>query len=199
MVTLFVAALSVVAIVAFASGWLWTGLAVALISGPLDGVDGKLARSRVEFSKWGDLEHAIDKLAEYAWYAALAAHFSVTRGEGPWAVAALIVLFALAESLSGEFFRRFTGAQLDDAGTFERRFRLVSGRRNTFFWTLVPFAIFDAWYAGFVAIAVYAVVTYFVMQYSLFRRLASYGRDHSAAVATNLSATAYDFLPSRGA
>ena len=32
-------------IVAFAMGWLWTGLILALITGPLDGVDGKLART----------------------------------------------------------------------------------------------------------------------------------------------------------
>ena len=195
MVTIFVAVLSLVAGVAFAYGWLWTGLVLALISGPLDGVDGKLARARIEFSKWGDLEHVLDKIAEYGWYLALAGHFAVTQGHAPWLVAALIILFALAEALGGEFFRRFSGAQLDDAGSFERRFRLVSGRRNTFFWTLVPFAAFGAWYAGFVMIAVYAVATFFVMQWRLFVRLAQYGRSNSVAVAVNLDATAYDFLP----
>lgn len=195
MVTLLVAAISLGAGVAFAYGWLWTGLVLALVSGPLDGVDGKLARARVEFSKWGDLEHVLDKIAEYGWYLALAGHFAVTRGHAPWLVAALIILFALAEALAGEFFRRFTGAQIDDAGDFERRFRLISGRRNTFFWTLIPFAALGAWYAGFVAIAVYAVATFFVMQYSLFRRLAEYGRANSAAVAANFAASTYDFLP----
>lgn len=195
MVTLFVAAISLAAGVAFAYGWLWTGLILALVSGPLDGVDGKLARARVEFSKWGDLEHVLDKIAEYGWYLALAGHFAVTMGHAPWLVAALIILFALAEALGGEFFRRFTGTQIDDAGDFERRFRLISGRRNTFFWTLLPFAAFGAWYAGFVVIAVYAVATFFIMQYSLFRRLAEYGRAHSGTVAANFAASAYDFLP----
>ncbi len=194
-VTLFIAALSLGAGVAFACGWLWTGLIVALVCGPLDGVDGKLARARLDFSRWGDLEHVLDKVAEYGWYLALAGHFAAVGYSGAWAVAALIVLFALAEALAGEFFRRFTGAQLDDAGDFERRFRLVSGRRNTFFWTLLPFAAFGAWYAGFVAIAIYAVVTFFVMQASLYRRLAQFGRRHSAIVAANLDRTAYGFLP----
>ncbi len=194
-VTLFIAALSVVAGVAFACGWLWTGLVIALVCGPLDGVDGKLARTRLEYSRYGDLEHVLDKLAEYGWYLALAGHFSAIGATGAWAVAALIVLFALAEALAGEFFRRFTGKQLDDAGPFERRFRLVSGRRNTFFWTLVPFALAGAWYSGFVAIAVYAVATFFVMQYSLYRRLADYGSQHSATIAGNFARTAYGFLP----
>ena len=195
LVTLFIAALSLIAGVAFACGWLWTGLIIALVCGPLDGVDGKLARTRLEYSRYGDLEHVLDKIAEYGWYLALAGHFAARGNTGAWAVAALIVLFALAEALAGEFFRRFTGAQLDDAGPFERRFRLVSGRRNTFFWTLVPFAIADAWYAGFVAVAAYAVVTFAVMQYSLYRRLAEYGSRHSVVVAANFQRTAYGFLP----
>ena len=199
MVTLFVAAISLAAGIAFALGWLWTGLILALVSGPLDGVDGKLARSRLEFSRWGDLEHVLDKIAEYGWYLALAGHFAVTRGEAPWLIAALIIVVALAEALSGEFYRRFTGTQLDDAGDFERRFRLISGRRNTYFWTLIPFAAAGLWYAGFAMIAVYAVATFFVMQLRLFRRLGEYGRRHSATVAANYAATSYDFLPAKQA
>jgi len=197
MVTVFVALISLAAGIAFATGWLWTGLVLALVSGPLDGVDGKLARSRLEFSRWGDLEHVLDKIAEYGWYLALAAHFAVTLGHGPWVVAALIIVVALAEALGGEFYRRFTGGQLDDAGDFERRFRLISGRRNTYFWTLIPFAAFGAWYAGFVMVAVYATATFAVMQWRLFARLGEFGRRHSAAVAANYAATSYDFLPAR--
>ena len=195
MVTLLVAAVSLAAGIAFACGWLWTGLALALLSGPLDGVDGKLARTRLEFSRFGDLEHVADKIAEYGWYLALAGHFAAAGSAGAWAVAALIVLFALAEALQGEFYRRFTGAQLDDAGRWERNFRVISGRRNTFFWTLVPFAAFDLWYPGFVMIAVYAVATFFVMQYRFARRLADYGSAQSPAIAANFAATAYAFLP----
>src|SRR5690606_1225293 len=36
---------------AFAGGWLWAGLVLMLLNGPLDGVDGKLARTRLEFSR----------------------------------------------------------------------------------------------------------------------------------------------------
>lgn len=198
MVTLLVAAIGLVAGFAFATGWLWTGLVLALLSGPLDGVDGKLARARLEFSRFGDLEHVLDKLCEYGWFLALAWHFSGVLGHGgPWAIAALIILAALAEAGLGEFYRRFTGAQLDDAGPFERRFRLVGGRRNTFFWTFVPFAALSAWYAGFVTIAIYAVVTFIVMQLRFFVRLQDYARTHSATIAANFESTAYGFLPAR--
>jgi len=172
----------------FATGALWTGLLIALAVGPIDGIDGKLARSRMEFSRWGDLEHVGDKIVEYAWFAGLAAALGTGMA---WALAALIVCTALAEALLGEFYRRVTGAQLDDAGPFERAYRLVSGRRNTFFWSLLPFAWFDAWNAGLVAIAVYAAVNFFIMLWRFFVRLAEYGRAHSAAIARNLDATAY--------
>jgi 1L-myo-inositol 1-phosphate cytidylyltransferase / CDP-L-myo-inositol myo-inositolphosphotransferase len=175
----------------FATGSMWTGLLLALAIGPIDGIDGKLARTRVEFSPWGDLEHVGDKIVEYSWFAALAAAI----GTGwAWALAALIVVTALAEALQGEFYRRLTGAQLDDAGAFERAYRLVSGRRNTFFWCLLPFAWFEAWGAGLVMIAVYAAANFFVMQGRFFIRLAEYGRAHSAAIAANLDATAYGML-----
>lgn len=173
----------------FATGALWVGLLIALAVGPIDGIDGKLARSRMEFSPWGDLEHVGDKIVEYAWFAGLAAALGTGTA---WALAALIVCTALAEALLGEFYRRVTGAQMDDAGPFERAYRLVSGRRNTFFWSLLPFAWFDAWNAGLVAIAVYAAVNFFIMLWRFFVRLAEYGRAHSAAIARNLDATAYE-------
>ena len=196
MVTLFVAAVSLAAGVAFAYGWMWTGLVLALISGPLDGVDGKLARVRIEFSRWGDLEHVLDKIAEYGWYLCIAGHLAARSGSGlPWAVAALIILFALAEALLGEFFRRFTGKQLDDAGPFERRFRLIGGRRNTFFWSLIPFGVFGAWYVGFVALAVYSVLTFFVTLWRFFAQIERFGRGISPAIEANFSGTGYAFLP----
>lgn len=177
----------------FATGALWTGLLIALAVGPIDGIDGKLARTRVEFSRWGDLEHAGDKVVEYAWFGSLAYAIGTPTS---WALAALIVATALSEALLGEFYRRMTGAQLDDAGRFERAYRLVSGRRNTFFWCLLPFAWFDAWSAGLVMIAVYSTVNFAVMLQRFFVRLAEYGRANSAAIAANLDATAYGMLAS---
>lgn len=195
-VSLLVFLLGLGAVAAFAAGWLWVGLALVLLVGPLDGVDGKLARTRMQFSKWGDLEHVGDKVTEYLLYVALAWHFGAAWA---WCLAAMIIAFALAEAVQGEFFRRFTGRQLDDWGPVERRFRLVSGRRNTFFWSLVPFALFGAWEAGFVMIAAYAVLTFFFMQWRFFAAMAEYGKQQSAAVAANFAATAYAFLPSPGA
>lgn len=197
MVSIAVFVLGVLGIACFAKGFLWAGLVIALVVGPLDGVDGKLARARVEFSKWGDLEHVADKIVEYGWFAALAYHFATAGHGGAWPLAAVIIAFALAEAAQGEFYRRFTGRQLDDAGDFERRFRLVGGRRNTFFWALLPFAAFGAWYTGYAAIASYSVVTFFVMQLRLFKRLQQFGSEMSPQIAANFAVTGYRFLPER--
>ena len=199
MVTLATGVLGVVAGAAFATGWLWTGLILALITGPLDGVDGKLARTRCEYSRWGDLEHLLDKVLEYCWYLCFAWYFSGVQGSAlPFAIAALIILPAIAEAVQGEFFRRMTGAQLDDAGDVERRIRLVAGRRNTFLWTWLGFAAFDAWFAGFVVLAVYSVLTTAVAQWRFYKRLSAYARESGHKIAINYTATAYSFLPKAG-
>jgi phosphatidylglycerophosphate synthase len=182
--------------VAFALGWLWTGLILALITGPLDGVDGKLARTRCEYSRWGDLEHLLDKVLEYGWYLCVAWYFSNARGSAlPWAIAALIILPAIAEAVQGEFFRRLTGVQLDDAGDIERRIRLVAGRRNTFLWTWLGFAAFGLWFEGFVGLAIYSILTTATAQWRFYKRLSAYARDHGNKIAINYAATAYSFLP----
>lgn len=197
MVTLLTGLVGTAGIIAFAKGWLWTGLIIALVTGPLDGVDGKLARTKIAFSRYGDLEHVLDKFIEYGWFAALAWYFSGALGNAlPWAIAALIILPALAEAIQSEFFRFMTGRQLDDSGPVERRIRLFAGRRNTFMWTYVLFAAFGAWFAGFVFIAVYSVVTTAVAQWRFYVQLAAYGRAHGATIAANLQASRYDFLPS---
>ena len=188
--------LGVIAGIAFGMGWLWTGLILGLITGLLNGVDGKLARIRVEYSKCGDHEHLVGKLLEYGWYLMIAGHFSFARQSMlPWAIAALIILPAISEAVQGQFFRKLTGIQLDDAGDVERRIRLFAGRRNTFLWTWLVFAIFGLWFEGFVALASYSVITTGIVQWRFYRRLSEYAREQGDRIAANYAATAYTFLP----
>lgn len=196
MVTLFTALVGGASIFAFATGWFWAGLLLMLFLGPLDGVDGKLARTRLQFSRWGDLEHVVDKIVEYGAFLALGGYLSARAHHyGPWAIALIIIAFALAEAVQGEFFNRYTGAQLDDAGPWQRRVRLVAGRRNTFFWFLLPFAIFGAWEVGLIAIAVYSTVTFFVAQAFFFITMRAYAMENLPRVANNFMKSRYAFLP----
>lgn len=198
MVTLFTAVVGAASVIGFATGWLWTGLLLMLFLGPLDGVDGKLARTRLQFSRWGDLEHVIDKIVEYGAFIALGGYLARAAGHyGPWVLAAMTIAFALAEAVQGEFFNRYTGKQLDDAGLWQRRVRLIAGRRNTFFWLLVPFALFGAWQTGLIAISIYSTVTFFVAQAFFFSTMRAHALENLPLVAENFRKSRYAFLQKR--
>ncbi|MFZ5609660.1 MAG: CDP-alcohol phosphatidyltransferase family protein [Pseudomonadota bacterium] len=181
----------------FASGQLLAATLGALLIGPLDGVDGKLARVKMATSRMGELEHVLDKIVEYSWYFALAFALAAgPGGRGVYGLALLVVLFAWAEVVQGEFFRRMTGRQLDDAGAFERAIRLIAGRRNTFIWALLPFGLAGAWTAGLWLLAFYSALTFFVAQWRFILRTREFLSGLSPVIARNFRLSAY-FAPSK--
>jgi phosphatidylglycerophosphate synthase len=145
---------------------------LALAVGVLDGLDGKQARVKNMCTRGGDLlDHISDKVYEFGWYIAIGyALFAHGRhGATPLLLAAAILLSYLIDWPVSLWSRKRFGCMLDDFGPFERRFRVVSGRRNTFMWTLLPFVLYDAaegghegLYYGFWTIALYAVLTLLV-------------------------------------
>jgi phosphatidylglycerophosphate synthase len=135
--TLFAAATAWIATALFASGQLGAGLLVALAVGVLDGLDGKLARVKLETSQVGELEHVSDFLFELSWWSALAVHLSRT-GALPQAPLALLWLY-LAEGVDGVaklVAPRVTGRSIDDSSPALRLVRLFGGRRNVYVWIL---------------------------------------------------------------
>jgi phosphatidylglycerophosphate synthase len=121
----------------FATGHLGWGLALALIVGVLDGLDGKQARLKVETTQKGKIEHWFDAVFEMSWWIALAWHFQAS-GQLPGAFGYLLLLL-MAEGVDGlakasVYFT--TGKVIDELGAFERFVRLVGGRRNVYVWIL---------------------------------------------------------------
>lgn len=143
----------------FASGRFGAGLALALVVGILDGLDGKQARVKLIFSPMGHWEHFLDKLYENAWWVGIAWHLAETSGRWAWIALAIFVGSNLLDLAVAGAFRARWGVQLDDAGPFERRFRLVAGRRNTYIWTFAPFVLSGARAAGFAVLAGYAAIS----------------------------------------
>lgn len=190
-VSLFVAALGFAAAWFLAQGQWAAGLPLALMVGVLDGVDGKLSRAKLMQTRMGQAEHLLDKAVEYSWYFALAVHFAPLRGDAVWALALLIVGFSAAEAVQGEFFRRLTGRQLDDTGAFERGWRLIAGRRNTFMWTFAACVLLGAAYEGFWLLGLYAVVTFFVAQLRFILRFVAFAKDSSDVMRHNLERSSY--------
>jgi phosphatidylglycerophosphate synthase len=138
----------------FATGRLASGIALALIVGVLDGLDGKQARVKVETTKGGKLEHWFDAVFEWSWWIALAYYFQVS-GSLPGAFRYLALLIA-AEAVDGIVKGRvyFTSGKLiDELGTFERIVRMVGGRRNVYVWILTAALVLGAPATGFVVMA----------------------------------------------
>src|SRR5258708_26483457 len=119
------------------------GLGLALIVGVLDGLDGKLARLKLETSKAGKLQHLFHALFENSWWLALAWHLSVS-GKLPDAFAYLGLLIGaeVLNALARASIVRYYGKSISELGRFDRIFRLVGGRRNISVCTLALGLIF---------------------------------------------------------
>jgi len=148
-----------------AAWWLWQGwLALALpvmfVVGWLDGVDGKLARLRLHYSRLGAGDAYFDFAYENAWWIALTA-FLANAGHGDtavWVGATLIaanLLDEIAYSLSGAWL----GTSLDLLTEADGRFRLVAGRRNVYVLILAVATLAGATWLGFVVCGVWAAIT----------------------------------------
>ena len=142
------------------TGHLAWGLGLALIVGVLDGLDGKLARLKLETSKAGKLEHLFDALFENSWWLALAWHLSVS-GKLPDAFSYLGLLIGaeVLNALARASIVRYYGKSISELGTFDRIFRLVGGRRNIYVWILALGLIFGTPAGAFKLIAWWEAVT----------------------------------------
>jgi phosphatidylglycerophosphate synthase len=148
------------ATVLFATGNLGWGIAIALAVGVLDGLDGKLARVKLETSKAGKLEHFFDALFENSWWVALAFHLSVS-GKLPHAFSYLGLLIGaeVLNALARASIVRYYGKSITELGRFDRIFRLVGGRRNIYVWILALALILGIVTGAFKLIAWWEAVT----------------------------------------
>ena len=120
-----------------ATGQLGWGILLALVVGVLDGVDGKLARMKIETTPSGKLEHWFDTLFEVSWAVALAWYLarSGARPDAWWLLLLLLGAEAVDGLAKGAIILRY-GRQIDDVAPFDRAVRLVGGRRNVYVWIM---------------------------------------------------------------
>jgi CDP-L-myo-inositol myo-inositolphosphotransferase len=131
--TIIVNILAYIVATLFFLGHLLPGVLLAFVVGIADGLDGKLARVKLKTSKVGSLEHSFDLLFEFSWFIALAWYlFRSMASYVPLLLCVFIVLFVAFYRHVYDQFRRAAGRSLDDAGDFERRFKLIAGRRNLY-------------------------------------------------------------------
>ena len=163
-VTLITMLIGVVVTALFATGHLWWGVALAYAIGVLDGVDGKLARTKVETTTAGDWEHVVDYCIELSWWTALAYHFQAANLPSAYGLLVLLVGSDLLDRLAKRAVKKKTGRNLDDVANFDRFVRCIGSRRNINIWILAiglllgdpanAFALICGWMAATAAVHV---------------------------------------------
>ncbi|MBV9619217.1 MAG: CDP-alcohol phosphatidyltransferase family protein [Verrucomicrobia bacterium] len=119
--------------IAFARGAWWWGFVIARIFAILDGVDGKLARVKVETTKVGKGEHYSDAALEYSWWLTLAYSLGAANQlQHGWIYAAFIIAGDLLGKLANALVAAHTGRPSHRGSEFERYFRLIGGRRDIY-------------------------------------------------------------------
>ena len=144
----------------YAFGDLSVGALLALLVGILDGVDGKLARLKVQTTRIGKGEHLLDYFVEMSWWAALAYHFHAT-GQVRYAYVIWLIFFACdsLERLAKWSVKRRVGRSIDDVSGFDRFVRYVAGRRNIYTW-LFTFCLLTGTAAnGFILLCLWGMAT----------------------------------------
>ncbi|MDH3600776.1 MAG: CDP-alcohol phosphatidyltransferase family protein, partial [Candidatus Tectomicrobia bacterium] len=137
-VTLFTAFLGAIIAALFLNGWLRLGILLAYGVAILDGVDGKLARTTLRTSRLGEVEHVLDFFVEHAWYLTLTLFFvSQTENPSVWWIGGSLMASDLLDKLLYMTGHLTLGKQLDELGPFDRRFRLIAGRRNIYLWMFI--------------------------------------------------------------
>jgi len=116
----------------FFFGHLLIASILTFVVGILDGVDGKLARTKMCETNLGRMEHPFDMLFEFSWLIALALYLSRSEGSMPLILCALSLMFIAFYRFCYDQFTRAVNVSLDVYGRFERAFRRVAGRRNIY-------------------------------------------------------------------
>lgn len=143
----------------FASGYLWWGVALAYLIEILDGVDGKLARTKVETTTAGEWEHLTDYFIELSWWSALAFYFRHAGLSSAFWLLALYVGSDLLDRLAKRAAKKKVGRNLDDVSNFDRFVRCIGARRNVNIWIVIAaLALGDA-ASGFVLVCWWGAAT----------------------------------------
>jgi phosphatidylglycerophosphate synthase len=145
---------------AFALGRVGLGLLAALAFGIVDGLDGKLARVKIETTERGKWEHHLDYLIESSWWAGIAFHLWQS---GQLRTAFYFLALLVASHLLDEFVKRkakmATGRLLDDVALFDRAFRLIAARRNVYVWMLAAGFLLGVFPQSYAIICGWAAIT----------------------------------------
>lgn len=186
MVTTVGAIATVLAFWLFLEGHFGTGLIAAWLMTFLDTVDGKLARTTLTSSKWGDIfDHGIDLVHPPFWYAAwgfglAAAGFAWSAGF-TWAVIAVILAGYVAQRLMEGAAIAWLGMEIHIWRKRDTFFREITARRNPNLLILSAFWLAGRPDAGLIAVAAYTLICLVLHGLQLAEAFAAKRRDGALA------------------
>ncbi|MFW6076783.1 MAG: CDP-alcohol phosphatidyltransferase family protein, partial [Hyphomicrobiales bacterium] len=164
-VTLVAAILTVAAFWLFLNGAYATGLVAAWGMTFLDTVDGKLARTTLTSSKWGDVfDHGIDLIHPPFWYVAWALGLPAV-GQGLsdgmfWLVVATILVgYVLQRAVEGVAIK-WLGLEIHIWRPIDTWFRQITARRNPNLAILTVATLFGRPDWGLVAVAAWTAICF---------------------------------------
>ena len=164
LVTAIGAAFCVAATFAFLDGRYWLGLGLGFVFMVLDTVDGKLARTTITSSWWGNIfDHGIDLVHPPFWWWAWAVGLTVyglplDRETNMLVLATIIGGYVLGRVIEGIFLGRF-GMHIHVWRRIDSQFRLITARRNPNIVLLVVAMIFARPDLGLIAVAWWTVIS----------------------------------------
>jgi phosphatidylglycerophosphate synthase len=165
----------------FWHGYFFPGALLTFLVDVLDGVDGKLARTKLQYSRLGKREDILDYLCQTGYYVSLGLGLrAFSEGNLSLILAGLMIAADTADNIFYTLSGVWYGKSIDLFSSFDACFRRIAGRRNiygTMF--IIGFALgFPS--QTFAAASFWAAITATV--HGL--RLRQYGRDGKRAAST---------------
>ena len=162
MVTTLSAVCVILAFWLFLEGWFITGLAAAWMMTFLDTVDGKLARTTLTSSKWGDIfDHGIDLIHPPFWYIAwgygLATAGIAWSSSFLWTVLAAIFIGYVVQRLMEGVAIKWLGIEIHIWRPIDTWFRKITARRNPNLILMTLGALAGRPDLGLIAVAVWTI------------------------------------------
>lgn len=117
----------------FVMGYFLLASILAYVVGIIDGLDGKLARSRGFLTKLGHIEHSFDMLFEQTWYLSfvIGLYLALSTWWIPLLGAAFLVLDGFVRHVYMQF-KDTMGVALTAYSDLDRAFARIDGRRNMY-------------------------------------------------------------------
>jgi phosphatidylglycerophosphate synthase len=163
MVTTIGAIMTIFAFWLFLKGQFASGLLAAWAMTFLDTVDGKLARTTLTSSKWGDIfDHGIDLIHPPFWYIAWAIGLRETGIISEWhlfwpVIVAILGGYVLQRAIEGIAIK-WLGLEIHIWRPIDTYFRQITARRNPNLILLTLFTIFAKPDWGLLAVAIWTVI-----------------------------------------